>query len=324
MASKRSRNTASTKADRFGGLEAIEPRFLAIYASDPDSIYSDGAFSSEDAWFDEGWDMYVSRSVEGVAAPLHAHGFFEVNECMFGEIVYETIDGARHLVPGEAILTPPGTAHRIIVTDTDSLAVNIGIRKNGFLSSFRDIWGSHDPVGAYFHNALYTERCGILTMESESVELDRLIALRIHALQREPGRFGKESSRALLQSLLWGLLASVRLEQLPGEDPTMEGMRGYLMEHLADARLADMARIFGYSLPHLCRKWKEYFGVGFSEMLASLRMSSAENLLMTSDLSISRIAASVGYSQDSYFIRRFKEAYGTTPHRYRVQGRGNA
>lgn len=43
--------------------------------------------------------------------------------------------------------------------------------------------------------------------------------------------------------------------------------------------------------------------------------------LVESDLSIEEIVAAVGYENQSYFYRQFKERYGMTPRKYRLEHR---
>ena len=45
----------------------------------------------------------------------------------------------------------------------------------------------------------------------------------------------------------------------------------------------------------------------------------AVHLLCDTKLSIEEIALDVGYENQSYFFRQFKERYGMTPHKYRKE-----
>jgi AraC-like DNA-binding protein len=44
-----------------------------------------------------------------------------------------------------------------------------------------------------------------------------------------------------------------------------------------------------------------------------VRLSRAENLLLTTDLSVTEIAAACGYGSLSYFIAEYKRGKGKTP-----------
>ena len=53
-------------------------------------------------------------------------------------------------------------------------------------------------------------------------------------------------------------------------------------------------------------------------MLQKARFRKATELLVRTDMSIDEIAIAVGYENQSYFYRRFKEIYGMTPRKYKI------
>jgi len=55
----------------------------------------------------------------------------------------------------------------------------------------------------------------------------------------------------------------------------------------------------------------------FHEVQNTRLMSRAHDMLLSTDLPVSRIAEDLGYLNDSSFHRRFKNWYGMTPHTYR-------
>ncbi len=67
---------------------------------------------------------------------------------------------------------------------------------------------------------------------------------------------------------------------------------------------------------HLFRLFKEATGMSVSAYLSAYRMRRACELLQTSGLSIKSIAYSVGYKDQLYFSKRFKEATSHTPSEY--------
>lgn len=59
------------------------------------------------------------------------------------------------------------------------------------------------------------------------------------------------------------------------------------------------------------------FGVTCMQDVIESRLSSAGNMLVNTDYSISDIAERCGYDSDSYFMRQFKKHIGYTPSEYR-------
>ena len=55
----------------------------------------------------------------------------------------------------------------------------------------------------------------------------------------------------------------------------------------------------------------------FAEKLTLKMLAEARKLLESTELSVTEIAFQVGFPNVSYFIRSFKEAYGTSPLKYR-------
>ncbi|PQJ80614.1 helix-turn-helix domain-containing protein [Polaribacter porphyrae] len=56
-----------------------------------------------------------------------------------------------------------------------------------------------------------------------------------------------------------------------------------------------------------------------TEYIRHLRLESARDMLKTTDLNISQIVYSIGFSSRSYFSKIFKEKYGLTPNQFKKQ-----
>ncbi|GAB1858860.1 hypothetical protein MHTCC0001_37040 [Flavobacteriaceae bacterium MHTCC 0001] len=66
----------------------------------------------------------------------------------------------------------------------------------------------------------------------------------------------------------------------------------------------------------LHRKLIALTGLSTSQFLRSQRLKSAVTILNESVLTVSEVAYQVGSNSVSYFIKCFKEAYGTMPDTY--------
>jgi len=66
---------------------------------------------------------------------------------------------------------------------------------------------------------------------------------------------------------------------------------------------------------HLARLFRMTFGCTLFNYHESLRMQKARLLLRSTDTGVADIAFRLGYHDASYFIRRFKKHFGTTPGR---------
>jgi two-component system response regulator YesN len=81
--------------------------------------------------------------------------------------------------------------------------------------------------------------------------------------------------------------------------------------------LGKMAGDLNLSISHLSRLFKENTGLGFRSYLRQIRMLRAEDLLISTFLSIKEVSAKVGYKYVSDFDHHFKEDHGRRPGEYR-------
>ncbi len=75
----------------------------------------------------------------------------------------------------------------------------------------------------------------------------------------------------------------------------------------------------GMSTFYFSRQVKVLTGHTFLEYLTAYRIDKAKDLLQSTDMSVSDIGHSAGYSESNYFLRVFKRVTGMTPSTYRNQ-----
>jgi len=78
-----------------------------------------------------------------------------------------------------------------------------------------------------------------------------------------------------------------------------------------------IAQRLGISPNYLGGLFKKYVGKRFTEVLRSVRMKKAEELLLSGEDNIVDIAKAVGYDNISYFCTVFKKTHGISPMEYR-------
>ncbi|GAK41772.1 hypothetical protein TCA2_4264 [Paenibacillus sp. TCA20] len=86
-----------------------------------------------------------------------------------------------------------------------------------------------------------------------------------------------------------------------------------------DLSLNYLSDLLNMSSTYLSTYIKEKTGSTFSEHLHRVRVEKAQELLITTGMTINRIAAQVGYVNFSSFNRMFKKETGMTPGQYRKQ-----
>lgn len=69
-------------------------------------------------------------------------------------------------------------------------------------------------------------------------------------------------------------------------------------------------------------KMKELVGIGIKDYINKIRLTEATRLLVNTDLTIMEIADKTGFSNQQYFSTVFKQAYETSPSKYRSEQTG--
>jgi len=85
--------------------------------------------------------------------------------------------------------------------------------------------------------------------------------------------------------------------------------------------LAEIARVSCLSVSRLAHIFKEQMGVTIVDYLTSVRIERARQLLLATEQSCTEICFQVGYNNQSYFTRTFKQFVGMTPRQFRVKNR---
>jgi AraC-like DNA-binding protein/ligand-binding sensor protein len=99
----------------------------------------------------------------------------------------------------------------------------------------------------------------------------------------------------------------------------------YIWDHYTRRiSLQEIADISGLSAPYFSTIFKEEMGENLSSYLNRLRVEKAGHLLTETDLSLSEIAGSCGFEDQSWFSKIFKSYTGISPGKYRTQRGGRA
>lgn len=102
------------------------------------------------------------------------------------------------------------------------------------------------------------------------------------------------------------------------EEDAIEHIKKYIEIHLhEDLSRNILAREVYLSEDYVSKLFKNATGMSIPNYIAVKRMEKARDYLENSDLSVSKIAQEVGYSNFSYFSKTFRDFAGMTPGEYR-------
>lgn len=136
-------------------------------------------------------------------------------------------------------------------------------------------------------------------------------------------------TRALARSLLLQCVILLLRRRLLAGDQSLVWMQGVSDEALWGALRAmldqpgrehsvdSLAELAGMSRATFAARFRAAYEGGPIELLRTIRMRRAAELLATTDWPIKRIAAAVGYDSRTYFSRAFRDQHGQPPDAFR-------
>ncbi|PGT76570.1 helix-turn-helix domain-containing protein [Bacillus sp. AFS040349] len=124
--------------------------------------------------------------------------------------------------------------------------------------------------------------------------------------------------RLLFEQLLWLMIqqkkGSVEKDTIMAIEETKEYIEHNFQQNLSNERLAAMADL---SPKYYSTLFKKEYGFSVSEYITRLRVNEAKRLLAKGEEKVRHIAAQVGYSDEFYLSRKFKQVVGLAPSTYR-------
>jgi signal transduction histidine kinase/DNA-binding response OmpR family regulator/ligand-binding sensor domain-containing protein len=81
---------------------------------------------------------------------------------------------------------------------------------------------------------------------------------------------------------------------------------------------AFIEKLLGISTSQLYRKTKEVYGLSPGDLIRTIRLKYAAELLRKNVLTVSEVCYKSGFNNRSYFYREFKKVYNTTPKSYQL------
>lgn len=112
-------------------------------------------------------------------------------------------------------------------------------------------------------------------------------------------------------------LASRQAQRRSRRDALSRVVR-YVREHLTRRiTLAEAAAAADLSPNYLAHLLKKETGKTFTDLVTERRMEKAQELLAHTTLRISEVAEAVGFEDEAYFARRFRQCFRVAPREYR-------
>ncbi|UBS54319.1 MULTISPECIES: helix-turn-helix transcriptional regulator [Megasphaera] len=249
---------------------------------------------------------------------FHRQDFFFVNFAYRGN--YEALSASSQnrisMKEGDCYLGQPYSGYALKKDGSETIViVGILIKKETFLREYLSVLGADtDLLHFFLEPAVNQYADGIISFTpGADSPIWSILDLMVLEYVRRTDQ-SQSILKALFLSMAMYMSEAVRAQNKPARKASVtEEIMAYIEYHSDTATLKSTAARFGYHPVYLSRLLSEKEGRTFSEILLSIRMKKAAILLQSTDLSIEKIAAMLGYSNNSNFYKAFKEYYGTSP-----------
>ena len=252
----------------------------------------------------------------------HHHNFFEMFFVLKGRCMHQVEENISVLHKGDLCFIQPKVTHSLDVND-ESIVIDVLIRRSTFRQYFYSILQGDNLLSNFFMSTLYS-KTGIDYLIFHTEEDPDLyyafVDLCGESLDKEA--YYSVLVNAILTRIFVMLLrrymdtCDIPADKARDSETAMRIAR-YIQSNAAGVTLSSLSAAFHYSPEYASRLIKKTTGQTFIQLLTSIRIENAKQLLRDTSLSVIDIAANVGYDSCEHFIRKFRTVTGTTPGEYR-------
>lgn len=264
----------------------------------------------------------IRKHTRFVHFPKHKHNYIELIYVYKGTFRHIINTQKLELKSGELIFLNQQISHEVLPSEYRDIAINFIIRPEFFnyILTFLD---NDNIICDFLFTTLYTNNAKaeyLYFKVSENAEIQETIKKIMIELYK-PSTMSEATIKLLVGLLLVELAnSSDSIESYSVNDyekKLVVKTLNYIDTNYRTATLYEISEKL--SQPHykLSRTIKKYTGLTFNELLQEKRLSKAQELLKSTNLPISTIVQSIGYENQTYFYKIFKEKYDNTPKQYR-------
>lgn len=260
-----------------------------------------------------------SRFVE---FPEHSHNYIEMMYVCKGSITH-VIEGEEIVMQkGDVLLLNQHVKHSVKRAEYDDVGINLIALPEFFDIPLRMLQGNN-VLAHFLASTLRNNKKGadyLLFQVGEDWAIENLMENIIDSMLHE-----EQADDAITRHLM-GLVFLYLMKHMEHlatnyseqeDDVILQSLVSYIRLDYQTASLTAFAKGCNQSVSSLSKMIKRSTGFTFQELLQKVRFEKAIELLTETDEPIDAIITAVGYENQSYFYRRFKEIYGFTPRQYK-------
>lgn len=269
-------------------------------------------------------DIYISKHNRYAPYPLHSHQFLELNYIYKGQCK-QIIDGEEYILQqGDLLLMDIGSQHQIARLSEEDIVINI-LFKNSDLS-LQSLNYLQSQYSILYQMLLHhkvdakNQTHHLIIREKDSTTILPIL----HQMMLEyffPKEFSQDILHHYLSILFLELsrsLPAVQNNSYKGLNKSLIKVLELIDQNYQDLSLASCAKQLGFNKNYLSNLIKQESHQTFTNLLNQKKLMMAKQLIETTDFSIETITQQVGFSNKTYFYKKYQEIFHEKPSQSRT------
>lgn len=258
--------------------------------------------------------------------PEHKHNYIEIVYMCQGETTH-ILNGSEQLTlkEGNLLFLNQNATHEILPAGESDIAVNFVVLPEFFARSISMI--EHENILRDFLISSVSGGIGKVSYlhfnVADILPVQNLIENMVWTIFKKP-----EGSNTINQTTMGLLLMNLSFFtenyncDLPDhyEQNLVFTVLKYIESNYRTGSLTEISAELNQPDYYLSKLLVKHLGKNFKELLGERRLQQAAYLLTQTTLTTEQIVAAIGYNNSSFFHRKFREKYGTSPKEYRNGG----
>ena len=241
----------------------------------------------------------------------HMHSHYEILYIYNNEKEFY-LEGKKYLIGDNTIcFVPPHVMHKTVALNDRTMKKILINFTNEFITKYAqplDI----DPLTCFNINARY------ITFTDDQISTAKKIMLEMAEFSDRKDSYSQQMLALLLLRLLTFCSNCLPKSNVYSSNKLVNDIIQYMEGHYSEYITLDtLACVFYISKYEISRKFTKYMGINYIQYLTRIRIENSKKMLISTNRTITDIAAYVGFANPTNFTRVFKKAIGMSPSEYR-------
>lgn len=273
-------------------------------------------------------NILIRKDSRYTFVPFYRHTNINLNYIYSGECTYIVDDTYVTLQQGDVCIFDKDVIRAKMRLKENDIVFNISMSNSYFSKSLSNQIADQSILASFIINSLSQNQLHDNYLIFRTNSSPKIISL-FHQLLLEyynKDLYSKEIIQSYIDIIFMELLRLYQnnhnnhLIQISDKsNDKIIGILSYIETHYKDCTIDELSKRFGYHPKYLSTMIKRKTGKNFKEIQLQLKMNHACTYLRNTSLTIQEITEKIGFSNQSFFYKRFVELFHITPQEYRIK-----